>query len=71
METEIVKAKFLLYEPIITKREVIDNSPLQNGIKYEKLTVSLDFISSGNTTVFSDNEILIAIRKELNELIIN
>jgi hypothetical protein len=64
-------AKFLLDIPEIEKREVIDNSPLQNGIKYEKLTVSLDFISSGNTTVFSDNEILISIRKALNELIIN
>jgi len=61
-------AKFLLDFPEITKREVIDNFPLHNGSKYEKLTVSLEFLSSGNTTVFSDYEILTAIRITLNEL---
>ena len=61
-------AKFLLDVPEIIKREVVDNFPLHNGSKYEKLTVSLEFLSSGNTTVYSDYEILTSIRKALNEL---
>ena len=61
-------AKFLLDVPEIIKREVGDNVPQHNGSKYEKLTVSLEFLSSGNTTVYSDYEILTSIRKALNEL---
>jgi hypothetical protein len=61
-------SKFLLETATIIERKTVDNFPETVGTKYEKLNISLDFVSYGDTTQFKALEILHEIRKALNEI---